>query len=130
MGSVYYYDQGQNIALRFKYATGKVYFLNYPNSLSFEKQGTFCCCIPTTTTRTTPAVGYTPVEDFGSGKHTGHAVTGVDIPLTRNEQTVVDNVGRLTKGHIYNMADLFASDYSKGEGITMENQDGTAYTRS
>jgi|GEM_PF-3127681 len=130
-GSIYYYSKQDDIAVRFKYASGKVYFLPFPDSLSFEKAGTFLCCIPTTDMRDTPAVGYTPFEDFGTGRHQGHEVTGVDVRLNDNENAVIRNLRNMTKGHIYNMTDLFDNDdYSKGAKITNDNQAGRAYDRA
>lgn len=122
-GSVYYYSQSKNIALRFKYATGKVYCLNYPQTLYFKNE-------KTSDVKNVPTVGYCPHEDFGGGQHQGHEVTGVGVQLTNSEQGVIQNLNKLTAYHIYDMADVFGGNYSKGAQITDHNQTGTPYTRS
>ena len=130
--SIYYYDKSKNVAFRFKYATGKIYYLPMPASLAFIEDSTFLWCIPTTNTYDAPRVGTIPEESWGEyGNHRGHEIVEVDLDLTEKEQGVIDNLLKFTKTRIYNMGEVFKDrdvDYA-GEIISNSNQRGPTYAR-
>jgi len=133
--NIYYYDNDYTTkkALRFDYANGKIYCNFIPDQLLFVDDRS----IEITVTNKdkgniqTPTTGKYPVETWiGSYFHTGGKVVDVDVPLTPNEDYLIEKINSLQDGYLYEMTEVFDYlNYKNGQKITNKNQGGSPYLR-
>jgi len=127
--SIYYYDQVGNHYLRFKYATGKIYYDTMPN-VEFIRDRYILYCIPFgQQVYQDPQIGATPFETWHNGQHPGHEVNNVNINLNQQETLVIQNIAQLHRGFIYEMNAVFGGNYGGGQPPTYQNQGGQPVNR-